>query len=208
MSKQNTQTNNRRFKWLAVLLLITTITIISGTAYTNSQTTPLKLDPDFSYVLLAYNTSISSDTYLYCTEFGWNTENTSFLLTNTYLTNGLAISDLEVSIQNANMSFTSLGQNEASFTLTNFDEANITLIGFGREPSEITVDGAIFSNYTYTELTDGLQFATNGTQVIISFPGGLSGDDAVGIAIGFAVAVLAVCLVLIIVYNRRKQYDE
>ena len=208
MSKQNIQPHNRRFKILAALLLIATITIISGTAYTNSQTTPLKLDPDFAYVLLAYNTSISTDTYLYCTEFGWNTENTSFLLTNTYLTNGIAIPSLDVSVQNANMSFTSLGQNEASFTLTNFDEANITLVGFDREPSEITVDGVIFSNYTYSALTDGLQFATNGTQVVITFPSGLSGDEAVGIAIGFAVVILAVALVMIIVYSRRKQYDE
>ena len=210
MSKQHNQPHNRRFKFLVTLLLIATVSIISGVAYTSSQTTPFKLDPEFVYVLPAYNTSIGFDSYVYCDKYGWNDDNaTNFLLYNTYMASGTSINTLQVSAVDGNLSFTTLNRYGCSFTLSNFGgNANISLVGFGQEPNDITIDSVSSSNYTYTKSGDILTLLTNGTSVVITYPGSsFTADDAVAIAVALTVVAIGVCLAFIFVMRGRQQNE-
>lgn len=207
MSKHTQHKTVSKTKIIVALLIISTV-LISGITYTVSQTTPLKLDPEFVYVLPAYNTSIGFETYLYCNQFEWEDDNaTTFTLYNTYLGSGTAIPELKISTIDGNLSFTSLSRYGCSFSLTNFgSNATVSLVGFGQEPNDVAIDGTTITNYTYTTSNDTLLFTTEGASVVITYPGSaFTADDAIAVAVCMAIIVLCICLALI--FTRGKDNE-
>lgn len=172
-----------------------------------AQSSIFKFDPDIEFLLPAYNTSVGQSGYLYCDSYSWDDTNATELTFNdVFMTSGSPISGLDVSVQNANLTFNELGQSGANFDLANFGSAaSITLSGWGSEPTQVEVDSTIIDNYTYTASTDLLSLDTEGTTVVLSFAGGLTVDDAIAIAIIVAVVFFAASFALIIKVRRNNE---
>ena len=154
---------------------------------------------------------VRADSWLYCDSFGWNdeTNSTAFELSNTFMSSGLAVDDLSVSVENANLTFSELGQSNCIFDLeqSGVSDANIQLIGFEEEPSEVVADGVLLDNYTYTESTDSLIIQTSASTIELSF---FYGDDwaEIAIAIGFLAFIIGIIALALVVVKRRNENES
>lgn len=178
---------------------------------TSGSWSSLKLSPDLQFEITAYDTMVRADSWLYCDSFGWdNADNsTAFELSNTFIGSGLAVADLSVSVENANLTFNSLGQSGCSFDLeqSGVNDANIELVGFLEEPAEVIADGVLLDNYTYTSASDSLIIQSSASMIELTF---FYGDDLseVAIAVGFLAFIFGVVALALVIVKRRNNEND
>lgn len=195
-----------RHKLVVSLTAILAVSLLSSFFYTRADVGSLQISSDIEFAVPAYNTTVGASNYLYCNSFGWSDNNaTTVTFEEVYMASGVPVSNLDVTVQDANLTFNTLGLTNTNFNLANYTAApsSVDLTGFTREPAQITVDGAEFTNYTYT--SDTLSFSTVGSVVDISFPAVADIGIVLGV-LGFVFAVIAIAMVII--YRKRGNNQD
>lgn len=177
---------------------------------TSGNWSKFKLDPRFDWALTAYNTSIGSNSYIYNDKFGFDDKYnaTTMTLYKTFLSSGIAIDRLDISVQNANLTLNSLGTLQCNFDLnqSGVSDAIVSFKGFEAEPAEVLADGVLLDNYTYTSASDQLIIESSADNIVLNFP---YGDDwgEIAIAIGFLAFIIGIIALALVVVKRRSEQN-
>jgi hypothetical protein len=198
------QSNRRALIVFCVAVLAASLSVPA--TYVVGDSLDLKLDPDLTFDLSAYNTTVGYTTNLLCSSFFWDAVNsTSVTFTDARMLNGAVIPSLEISTFNGNVSLVVLGLGETDFNLNDFgSNATISLIGYDAEPTAIKVDGSNFKSYSYNEVTDNLSFQTDGSLIQIYHTSVFTAEDALAVAVALIILVFGVCIALILVKKKNE----
>jgi hypothetical protein len=195
-----------------IVLLIAACFLINSSHASASQ---MEWQTGLALQLPAYNTTLEASASWYMDSFTWNDANASTLTFNeTYMLGGTRIPSLTISSQNANLTFTELSfYKETRVIALGSSTAHITLEGYTKEPTIVTIDGVENSTFwSYNALTDTLTLAPtlNGSSLIVLDYGAaplvtLTAEDAAAIGVVFGVVALSVGVGVTFVKRRENK---
>lgn len=180
------------------------ISIICCSINVKADFSGMNIAPDsegdlIAFGLLAYNSYVLADDYLYISYWEWSADDTAITFYDVYMNTGEAIYALKIET-NINATFSMISNRQLTYIVS----GNGTQIFNGvLEPSSVTIDGVLTDNFTYSEANESLIINSAVSTVDIVFQSsGLTADIAVVLVIVFGIIAIAVALIFAISKRR------